>query len=59
MPDPDTDPESPATPGHMPGPEGWPGGGGERELTEYTEPPGRRDEPGGRERERDNAPDPA
>ena len=46
--------ESPSAPSHLPDPGEWPGDErqGGREMTEYTEPPGERDEPGARERER-------
>jgi hypothetical protein len=50
------DPESPSEPGHVPDGEGAPReseGTRERELTEYRVPPGERDQPGARERERE------
>jgi hypothetical protein len=53
--------ESPTEPGHTGSGEATPSeaeGTRERELTEYRVPPGKRDEPGARERERRRAPRP-
>lgn len=51
------DEESPSQPGHVPGGEATPRestGSRERELTEYRVPRRERDQPGARERERED-----
>lgn len=53
------DTESPSEPGHVAGGEATPresAGSRDRELTEYKVPPGERDKPGAREREREERP---
>jgi hypothetical protein len=43
---------SPSGPSHLPDPGEWPGNAeDQRESTEYTQPPGEREAPGGREAE--------
>ena len=48
--------ENPSTPSHMPEADDWPEESRkDRELTEYQEPPGERDQPGEREQEREQS----